>query len=156
MTTSPVITIHIGSEPDATPTLSLFNADATAELVKGGLGRYLLRVTFEGEGVVQGRVSWSAGGVAGSYDFTVTFLRDELTEARLRKLDLIGTGNATGSAPVMESGQFASPLVLGDDYLSLVDRAIEWVITSSVEPALCVARGVVDGRPQEPADGGQH
>jgi hypothetical protein len=53
------------------------------------------------------------------------------------KINLIGTNEARLSQPpVTVSGEFSSPLVLGDDYFG--ERAFQWTIISAVEtPVAC-------------------
>lgn len=53
----------------------------------------------------------------------------------LAKARLIGTAEAALRSPMLESGGFAEPLVIGDDYLESLSRSIEWTVTSAVAPA---------------------
>lgn len=44
------------------------------------------------------------------------------------KANLIGTGNATVSAPVAPSGLILTPIVIGDDYMAANGRAFIWTV----------------------------
>lgn len=52
------------------------------------------------------------------------------------KAGLINSGVTISSAPVLASGEFAEPLVIGDDYLVANNRALSWTIAASVTPVL--------------------
>lgn len=91
MTTSPVIVIDIGSAVDATPTVELYPTSATSEIVKGGFGRWLIRVTYASEGVVQGKVSYAVSGAASFVNFSVSFISDSAQVALDSVLTEIGT-----------------------------------------------------------------
>lgn len=52
---------------------------------------------------------------------------DLLLDAIKAKTDLIGTGSATVSAPVAESGTI-SDLIIGDDYSSSNGQALSWTV----------------------------
>jgi hypothetical protein len=77
----------------------------------------------------------AVGGFANEiYDLTLTndvFLPrseiDRLTEARAAKLDLIGSGEASTSAPVTTTGTIPS-IIIGDDYKAASGRAFNWTV----------------------------
>jgi hypothetical protein len=136
MTTSPPITVYIGQSPDAFPTVTLYEPTATYEIVKAGLGVYLLRVTLDGEGVVQGFVSWEIAGVPGQFTFAFSFFNDPLTPDLLAKLGLIGTAQAQLNL-ASTAGQLTGPIIIGDDYKTANARAIVVTFPSTFEVSAC-------------------
>ena len=68
------------------------------------------------------------------------------------KTDLIGTGSAISSAPVTATGKL-NPIVQGDDYLSVNDRAFEWLVDPvagfAIDDCSCWFGGTSCGSPDQ-------
>jgi hypothetical protein len=55
-------------------------------------------------------------------------LDDAFTAAIHGKTNIIGTGNATISAPVSPTGLLIAPIIIGDDYKAVDNRAFVWTV----------------------------
>jgi hypothetical protein len=55
-------------------------------------------------------------------------LGDAYLAATYGKSSLIGTGNATVSAPVPPNGLLIAPIIIGDDYKAVDNRAFVWTV----------------------------
>ncbi|MGB7325851.1 MAG: hypothetical protein WBD31_13335 [Rubripirellula sp.] len=96
-------------------------------------------------------ISWDLFDEAGTFYWERSVLANVtsagLTEDQAEQLDriegktgLIGTGSATVSAPVAESGVISGPIVIGDDYLAANGRSFDWTIDAV--PGIAVGNAV--------------
>lgn len=85
-----------------------------------------------------------SGGGATAQEIVDAINDQLLTDARLGKIDLIGTGQAIISAPVAADGTLQE-IVAGDDYLAANGRAFAWTVDlpagATVENATCFFGG---------------
>jgi hypothetical protein len=109
------ISVFIGEEPDALPTIEFLDGTATAEIVFSGVvGRYAVRVT--GDGIVSFFVKWTAATTPKEKAYSISFLATGDLDVPAIVAGVNASATGVNAAEILKVPRAAVAMNGGDDF----------------------------------------